>query len=92
VLDRNFATAHAFIGHAKHHLGRAAETEAHVNEALRLVRHHGDNRVIMRVTSTTPAPLCDPTLISLVRRTNRLPEWGTSAERSTMPWARDVGF
>jgi tetratricopeptide (TPR) repeat protein len=36
VLDRNFATAHAFIGHAKHHLGRAAETEAHVNEALRL--------------------------------------------------------
>jgi tetratricopeptide (TPR) repeat protein len=36
VLDRNFATAHAFIGVAKHHLGRAAETEAHVNEALRL--------------------------------------------------------
>ena len=36
VLDRNFATAHAFIGHAKYQLGRAAETEAHVNEALRL--------------------------------------------------------
>jgi TolB-like protein len=36
VLDRNFALAHAFIGNAKYQLGRAAETEAHVNEALRL--------------------------------------------------------
>ena len=36
VLDRNLATAHAFIGTAKFRLGRAAETEAHVNEALRL--------------------------------------------------------
>jgi tetratricopeptide (TPR) repeat protein len=36
VLDRNFAMAHAFIGTAKFRLGRAAETEAHVNEALRL--------------------------------------------------------
>jgi tetratricopeptide (TPR) repeat protein len=36
VLDRNYATAHAFIGHGKNQLGRASETEAHVNEALRL--------------------------------------------------------
>jgi tetratricopeptide (TPR) repeat protein len=36
VLDRNFALAHAFIGNGKNQLGRAAETEAHVNEALRL--------------------------------------------------------
>jgi TolB-like protein len=36
VLDRNLALAHAFIGNGKNQLGRAAETEAHVNEALRL--------------------------------------------------------
>jgi TolB-like protein/class 3 adenylate cyclase len=36
LLDRNFVSAHAFIGYAKHQLGRSAETEAHVNEALRL--------------------------------------------------------
>jgi Flp pilus assembly protein TadD len=35
-LDHNLATAHALIGHAKHHLGRSAETEAHVNDAVRL--------------------------------------------------------
>jgi TolB-like protein len=35
-LDHNLATAHALIGHAKHQLGRSAETEAHVNEAVRL--------------------------------------------------------
>jgi TolB-like protein/class 3 adenylate cyclase/tetratricopeptide (TPR) repeat protein len=36
ALDHNLATAHALIGLAKHLLGRSAETEAHVNEALRL--------------------------------------------------------
>ena len=36
VLDRNIATAHAFIGQAKRVLGREDETEAHVNEALRI--------------------------------------------------------
>ncbi|QPF92505.1 adenylate/guanylate cyclase domain-containing protein [Bradyrhizobium commune] len=35
-LDRNLAWAHAHIGKAKFWLGRAAETEAHVNEAFRL--------------------------------------------------------
>jgi TolB-like protein/Flp pilus assembly protein TadD len=35
-LDHNLAAAHALIGHAKHHLGRSAETEAHVNDAIRL--------------------------------------------------------
>jgi TolB-like protein/class 3 adenylate cyclase/Flp pilus assembly protein TadD len=35
-LDHNLAAAHALIGHAKHHLGRCAETEAHVNDAIRL--------------------------------------------------------
>ena len=36
ALDRNLAQAHAFIGQAKNSLGRDTETEAHVNEALRL--------------------------------------------------------
>jgi TolB-like protein/class 3 adenylate cyclase/tetratricopeptide (TPR) repeat protein len=36
MLDRNLATAHAFIGFAKYALGRAEETEAHIQEALRI--------------------------------------------------------
>jgi len=36
VLDRNLATAHAWIGLGKNNLGRAEETEAHVMEAFRL--------------------------------------------------------
>lgn len=42
ALDRNLAGAHAFIGLAKFHLGRAEETEAHVQEALRLSPHDKD--------------------------------------------------
>ena len=36
ALDPNLATAHAQIGLAKLIIGRGEETEAHVNEALRL--------------------------------------------------------
>jgi tetratricopeptide (TPR) repeat protein len=36
ALDRNSAFSHSAIGYAKHLLGRNAETEAHINEALRL--------------------------------------------------------
>jgi tetratricopeptide (TPR) repeat protein len=36
TLDRNLADAHGFIGLGKHYLGRSAETEGHVNEALRI--------------------------------------------------------
>jgi TolB-like protein/tetratricopeptide (TPR) repeat protein len=36
ALDQNLANAHATIAWAKFHLGRGAETEAHVDEALRL--------------------------------------------------------
>jgi TolB-like protein/Tfp pilus assembly protein PilF len=35
-LDRNLAEAHAAIGFAKYNMGRAAETESHINEAFRL--------------------------------------------------------
>jgi TolB-like protein/class 3 adenylate cyclase len=36
ALDRNLASAHAFIGFGKIYIGLAEETEAHVVEALRL--------------------------------------------------------
>jgi TolB-like protein/Flp pilus assembly protein TadD len=36
ALDRNLANAHAFIGFAKAVVGRPAETEGHVQEAIRL--------------------------------------------------------
>jgi TolB-like protein/class 3 adenylate cyclase len=36
ALDRNLATAHAALGQAKSFIDRAEETEAHVQEALRL--------------------------------------------------------
>jgi tetratricopeptide (TPR) repeat protein len=36
ALDRNFAAAHGLIGLAKYFMGRAAETESHILEALRL--------------------------------------------------------
>jgi tetratricopeptide (TPR) repeat protein len=36
ALDRNLANAHEFLGSAKYFLGRGAETEAHINEAIRL--------------------------------------------------------
>lgn len=36
ALDQNLAAAHAVIGWGKYLLGRGAETEAHINEALRL--------------------------------------------------------
>jgi TolB-like protein/class 3 adenylate cyclase len=36
ALNRNLADAHAEIGLAKHLMGRGAETEFHVNEALRI--------------------------------------------------------
>jgi tetratricopeptide (TPR) repeat protein len=36
ALDRNLASAHAFIGRGKLLIGHAEETEAHIGEALRL--------------------------------------------------------
>jgi tetratricopeptide (TPR) repeat protein len=36
AIDPNLVGAHAFIGHAKSLMGRAEETEPHINEALRL--------------------------------------------------------
>jgi len=36
ALDRNLADAHSFIGLGKYLMGRGAETEAHIREAIRL--------------------------------------------------------
>ena len=36
ALDRNLAPAHAMIGLAKYRIGRSEETEAHIQEAIRL--------------------------------------------------------
>ena len=36
ALDRNLADAHGMFGSAKVYIGRSEETEAHINEALRL--------------------------------------------------------
>jgi tetratricopeptide (TPR) repeat protein len=42
ALDRNLAGAHANIGAAKLYLGRGGETEAHVEQALRLSPRDND--------------------------------------------------
>ena len=39
ALDRNLATAHSIVGMGKVFIGRAEETEVHINEALRLSPH-----------------------------------------------------
>jgi tetratricopeptide (TPR) repeat protein len=41
-LDRNLATAHALIGDGKSLLGQPEETEAHIQEALRLSPRDSD--------------------------------------------------
>ena len=41
AIDRNLAAAHAWIGLAKTFLGRGQETEAHIQNALRLSPRHG---------------------------------------------------
>jgi tetratricopeptide (TPR) repeat protein len=47
ALDRNLANAHAYIGWAKYFLGCGGETEAHVQEALRLSPRDTDGFVWM---------------------------------------------
>jgi TolB-like protein len=49
ALDRNLATAHAVIGYAKYFIGHGEETEAHVNEALRLSPRDTNAHVWMSV-------------------------------------------
>ena len=36
AIDRNLAAAHAYIGLAKYYVGHGEETEAHIEDALRL--------------------------------------------------------
>lgn len=55
ALDRNLADAHGYIGMAKYFIGRGAETERHVQEALRLSPH--DTRAYMWMTFAGVAKL-----------------------------------
>jgi TolB-like protein/Tfp pilus assembly protein PilF len=49
ALDRNMASAHAFIGLAKFFDGRGEETESHVQEALRLSPRDTDAHIWMTI-------------------------------------------
>jgi TolB-like protein/class 3 adenylate cyclase/tetratricopeptide (TPR) repeat protein len=75
ALDRNLADAHGYIGMAKYFIGRGAETERHIQEALRLSPH--DIRAYMWMTFAGVAKLwqgCDAEAVAWLRRsveTNR---------------------
>src|SRR5262249_20898463 len=56
VLDRNLALAHGNIAMAKYFIGRGAETEAHVSEALRLSPR--DNLAYLWVLFVGTSKLC----------------------------------
>jgi len=69
ALDRNLAGAHALIGYAKFLIGRSAETEAHVNEALRLSpRDHFAHRWFLWVAIAKAHLNLDNEAIIWVRR------------------------
>ena len=53
VLDRNVASAHAAIGYAKYFIGHGEETEAHINEVLRLSPRDTNAHVWMAVAGLT---------------------------------------
>jgi TolB-like protein/Flp pilus assembly protein TadD len=69
ALDRNLARSHASIGTAKIYLGRAEESETHVNDALRLSPR--DTNVYMWLTMAGFAKFCvgkDEEAVVLLRR------------------------
>ncbi len=75
ALDRNLAGAHAVIGVAKHRIGRSEETEAHINEALRLSPRDTNAYVWVAVAGYAKLLLSsDEEAVALLRRaieTNR---------------------
>jgi TolB-like protein len=75
ALDRNLASAHAAIGYAKYFIGHGEETEAHINEALRLSPRDTNAHVWMAVAGLTKLVLgCDEDAVAWLRRaleTNR---------------------
>ena len=65
ALDRNLANAHAVIGLTKIYIGRGAETEAHINEALRLSPR---DTLTFRWLLSAPSPSC--CLVQMPKRSN----------------------
>jgi tetratricopeptide (TPR) repeat protein len=57
-LDRNLASAHAYVGLGEMFLGRAEETEAHIAEALRLSPRDTMAYVWMHIAGTAKNHLC----------------------------------
>jgi tetratricopeptide (TPR) repeat protein len=69
ALDRNLAAAHGFIGLAKVFAGRSEETEAHVQEALRLSPRDRLAHVWMTFAGVAKLHLgCDEEGLSRLRR------------------------
>jgi TolB-like protein/class 3 adenylate cyclase/Flp pilus assembly protein TadD len=57
-LDRNLASAHAYVGMGEMFLGRAEETEAHIAEALRLSPRDTMAYIWMHITGMAKNHLC----------------------------------
>jgi tetratricopeptide (TPR) repeat protein len=57
-LDRNLASAHAYVGLGEMFLGRAEETEAHIAEALRLSPRDTTAYIWMHIAGTAKNHLC----------------------------------
>jgi tetratricopeptide (TPR) repeat protein len=75
ALDRNLASAHAVLGTAKYFLGRAEETEAHINEAFRLSPR--DTEAYVWLTSAGVAKFVvgrDEEAVALCRRSIEITE------------------
>jgi TolB-like protein/class 3 adenylate cyclase len=57
-LDRNLASAHAYVGMGEMFLGRAEETEAHIAEALRLSPRDTVAYIWMHIAGMAKTHLC----------------------------------
>jgi hypothetical protein len=70
-LDRNLASAHAYVGFGKILLGRAEETEAHIAEVLRLSPRDMLAYIWMHIAGMAKNHLC---LSKLLRSTGQAAE------------------
>jgi len=69
ALDRNLASAHASIGIAKYNLGRAEETEPHINEALHLSPRDSAANIWLAIAGISKLFLSsDEEAVALLRR------------------------
>ena len=68
TLNRNLADAHCFIGIAKALIGRGAETEAHVQDALRPPRDNGVYRWLYIIGAAKLQLGADAEAVTWIRR------------------------